>query len=425
MSGEKIGDYGEFDRILGDKVDLSRRQFMKAGALAMGALTLAACGVRHEEETSPSAQEGQTPTPPIILETPSGKPDPFFGESLKGGEIVSGRELAGLYKQKLEKDEVPHLDPTIVRSTYYHAMVYFELSSATARERANMVTVDGPDREACKEYMCSYYHAGNFILTITDAEYDRENIPWGWTKIMGATAHESFHNSVVGVTPSASEDFGPLGVVEVAKDMQGFRAAEEKSTGIALSLLKRDGGHYFWHPPEEFAAEYGRFRFVREFIGKGLRGTEIQDYSKRYEVWPEINRTINDLTHSQSDWPRFWGEAISFRNINKHHRNNQRHGFFESVGNRIVELNSMVSEEQLTREETAALGLVAFTDFTDSRLSNMQVLTKLVNLRISAELIVEEAERLSSKLDEVSVEIKSIATASADLSKPSKTPRVA
>ncbi|MEK7113112.1 MAG: hypothetical protein AAB875_07440 [Patescibacteria group bacterium] len=335
------------------------------------------------------------------------------GELLEGGEIVDNATLAQLYKEVIDSGRPVEADPTIIRSTVYNGMLFFGTSESLAAKRSQNITLSKENRGlgGCRGgAACVYDSSLGLGVELTPQSIFNENSELGWLALLQTLSHEAFHLSVKRVNDRPRvEDFGVLGKYRIFKDTRGFWRAEEYR-GELGDLMKRtipyeNGERYPVSFVEEFFAELGKSRYFKYLMSLGLGDLEIAQALKDATAFPFFRQGLIDVQDTQGagenlSWQDWWGGVLNFADIDKLHYKNDRVGLFESLGARIVYWNKNPDSHNLSRENLAGLGLVAFNDFIDYDLTNHEVIFSLVEDPIREEVIAANAELLRSKIPE-------------------------
>ena len=149
------------------------------------------------------------------------------------------------------------------------------------------------------------------------------------------------------------------------------------------TILHENGDKYPVSVVEEFFAELGKSRYFKYLMSLGLGDLEIAQSLKDATAFPFFRQGLIDVQDTQGtggnlSWQDWWGGVLNFANTYKLHYGNDRVGLFESLGARIVYLNENPDSQNLSREDLAGLGLLAFNDFIDYDLTNHEVIFSLV-----------------------------------------------
>lgn len=341
------------------------------------------------------------------------EPFALAGEKVQGGEIVEDSALAGLYKEALESGRTLEPDPTIIRSTIHNTMLFFGTPRQRAEVRSQNVSLSNGDErlEGCRGgAACVYDTSDGLGVEITPRLFYVEDVRWGWLALLQALAHEAYHLSVRRVDERPRiEDFGVLGKYNIFEDIRGFWRSEEYQGEIG-DLVNRvivhgSGGSSPTSMAEEFFAEVGKDRYFQHLSTLGLGDSEDIEGAKYSTPYPFFRQGIVDVQDTKGDgtnpsWQEWWGGALDFRLIDRLHYRSDRMPFFEGLGERIVEMNVNPKSKTLSRQDTAALGLVAYNDFFDYDLTNHELLSSLTENPIDPESIVANAQILLEKLPE-------------------------
>lgn len=376
-----------------------RRRFLKVALLGAGGLTLA------------------VPLGKFLIDiTHNGEGNEDFslaGELLEGGEIVDNASLAQLYKEVIDSGKPVEADPTIIRSTVYNGMLFFGTSESLAAKRSQNITLSKENRglEGCGGgAACVYDSSLGLGVELTPQSIFNGDSESGWLALLQVLSHEAFHLSVKRVNDRPRvEDFGVLGKYRISKDTRGFWRAEEYWGELGdlmeRTILNENGDRYPVSFVEEFFAELGNSRYFKYLMSLGLGDLEIAQALKDATVFPFFRQGLVDVQDTQGvegnlSWQDWWGGVLNFAKIDKLHYGNDRVGLFESLGARIVYLNKNPDSQNLSREDLAGLGLLAFNDFIDYDLTNHQVIVSLVEGPIREEVITAKAELLLSIIPE-------------------------
>lgn len=106
--------------------------------------------------------------------------------------------------------------------------------------------------------------------------------------------------------------------------------------------------------------------------------------------------------HSIS-WQEWWGEDLTPEATNKLHFENNRYGLFQRAGERIKFRNHHPESLPLSPENTAALGLVALTDFIVYPATGNEVFWSLVNEPLSEPTLLAKGMQLHLALQRTRV----------------------
>ena len=338
---------------------------------------------------------------------------PLVGERMQGGEIVDDSELTRLYKEALESGRPLEPDPTIIRSTIHNAMLFFGTGREVAERRSQNVTFSGGGQrlEGCGGgAACVYDTSGGLGVEITQHLLNNEDVQQGWLDLLQSLAHEAYHLSVRRVDDRPGvEDFGVLGKFNLHKEIRGFWRFEEYQGEVGDLVNRRiingNGSPTPTSIAEEFFAEVGKARYFKHLSALGLGDSEFIESTGYTTPYPFFRQGIVDVQDTQGvgtsmSWQEWWGGALDIERVDRLHFQSNRMQLFEGLGERILFLNPSPENEPLSKEDTAALGLVAYNDFIDYDLTNHKVISSLIDSPISPETIVADARTLLANIPE-------------------------
>jgi hypothetical protein len=382
------------------KVDAAgRRRFIKASAVGVG--VLAAFPVIKYIRDATYNGEGD-------------EDFPLAGERVVGGEIVEDSDLAYLYKEALDSGRPLEPDPTIIRSTLHNAMHFFGTRRHLAERRCQNVTLSNGHEGlmGCGGgAACVYDTTDGLGVEITPSLFVSGDVQFGWLDLLQALSHEAYHLSVKAVDDRPRvEDFGVLGKYNLIEDIRGFWRSEDyqgQVGDLANRLVATGGGRpILTSMAEEFFAEVGRERYLKHLMPLGLDESDSMSgvgYPTPYTFFRQGVIDVQDVqgVGGNLSWQDWWGGALDPEKVDRLHYHSDRTGLFEGLGERILYLNRNPRSVSLSRENTTALGLIAFNDFIDYDLSHHEILFSLTERPIDAEAVIAYANTLAGRISEV------------------------
>ena len=336
----------------------------------------------------------------------------LVGEKLQGGEIIDEKEVVQRYLQAIEDDRPLTPDPTIIRSTLYHAMRFFGTDVRLAKRRSENVSISNNEIGGCLG-ACTYDSASGLGVELNKEVFVRSRGKLGWILSLLALSHEAYHISVKKVSDwPETEDYGVLGSYTYSREKRGFFRGEEQYQGEFTDLINAPFPVLVGEEitrislPEEFFTEFAKLRYYRHLLfglpsglGQNSEAVMYQDYSP----FPNFIQSLVNIQDTQRypdrlSWQDWWGGALSAKTIDKLHFESDRFSLYRGIGERILFWNEN-ENSQLSETDTAALGVVAFADFVEYDLAKHEVLNSLISEPITAELIASKAKLLAGLKD--------------------------
>lgn len=317
---------------------------------------------------------------------------------LSGGAILPSQEATHRYlKRKIDSGEALSIDLTLLRSGLYYSLIMSGLEPQLANERARYIYKASPSASDCSENSdgCVISPLGNLYAEITNFMLNSTgNLLSDWLRLYSVVClHEGWHLSVVDViSPTAIEDYGPLGKSISTRNKVGFMSYREGYTNRLLGEMLRSGTTF---QLEEFGAELSRLR-----RGKILVETMFNKYSQAKDVllsestYPSLRLPLQQtLDTTNSPLPL---DLFEEAHINSFHKISDRAGFYLKIGNRLVKHNSHVGS--LTAGELRAIGAIGFTDyiFRDREMS-FPAIAAFQNDPVTINSILTLAEKVANK----------------------------
>ncbi len=345
---------------------------------------------------------------------------PFSGEALPGGDILEDKSQLAQYYANIVENEITIPNATLIRSIVYHVCLDHGLSTDLARERAGSIYLTKPDEGAKNQCQagCIYNAKEQGFVISLGMEYLfsgalnlRPDKKTAILDVYARVAHEAAHGAIFGFDFNPSiEDYGSIGTSETIGYRQGFhnRAIDSERLEKLLQysyLAKRydqTDEELKISPPEEFFAEWSVIEFGRSLLSPGLAQSEsAQMYYTYFPIaYPFFAQALTDIedaldTPDRISWQTWWEGELSFDKVKKWHAQNDRYQFFTTVGRLMTRKN--LYNPQLTPEETAAYGLLAFHAWLhagDARLYDdpRPVFTYLLSYPITPEILQRQTD---------------------------------
>lgn len=237
-----------------------------------------------------------------------------------------------------------------------------------------------------------------------------ENKPEKWIELLLILSRGAYQLAVESVDDRETvESYGVLGECKIIKDKRGFHRNENYQGDVANLLfrpyLEEDKIQYWVEAPEQFFADLGQIRYFKHLLSLGLDKNEIVKTYQNFAFFPFMQQGLIDIQNTEGvggaePWQEWWGEALKFDRIDELHRESDRFELFYGIGERIVEKNNNRYSVELSAENTAALGMVAFSDFVDYQLTNHRILASLERKALSPASIVQDAVWLYFRMHE-------------------------
>lgn len=378
---------------------VSRRQFLKWMGTALGVGV--GIGVGASALESHLREENYTG---------EGNEDvPLAGEILKGGEIVSDEELSYLYLQAIREKRPIEPDSTIIKSTVHNAMVFFGMDEGTAARRCENISISTGEDKRCErgDLACVYDSSLGLGLELTQRPFSREQ-NWGepWVNLSLILSRSAYTMSVDMIDDrELREDYGVLGEYLITYDKRGFTAKETYRGGVG-DLLRRTiildsqtNETASMDQTEQFFSDLGQIRYFKRLLSLGLDRNENAVKYEDFAFYPFMGQGLVNIQDEEGiggaeSWQDWWGEALKFDRVDKLHRESDRFGLFSGIGERIVERNINQGSIELSTENTAALGVVALSDFIDYHLSSYRIVGSLEAELLSPASIIRHADWL-------------------------------
>ena len=333
------------------------------------------------------------------------KPDNLPSETIEDGRIISEKELVRRYRELIDNNIPVYPDPTIIRSTVFHAMESFGMGKNIPYRRSGLVTISDRDNGRCRlSPACVYSIKGDLNMELVRQSLDQYSDDYGrrlgWLVLLNLLAHESYHMSVDFVDDRKStEDYGVLGKIFVNGGRKGFTGAKDTWDGLAGTMINDliadlPGRSIYHGIAEEFCSELGRLRYLNHMVRLGLiteASWKILSLSEYSELQPGLtNGEINNI----NPWHKRWGDVLSFQSIDRYHRLGDRIGFYEQIGQHIVQTNPNSSQADLSVQDIRGLGALAFKCFALTGIpGENRTLDILFSERLTKELIYSLAEK--------------------------------
>ena len=381
-----------------EPVKLGRRDFLMTAGIAGGAVVGGLVGLRLGR---------------IIVDAydaEGDEPYDLYGEELEDGRIIGEDALVKKYLEGIEDGKPLEPDPTVIRSTLYHAMRFFGTDRTNALRRSGNVSISQSPEGACASYACNYDSSKGLGVEIGSVAFDADYGQIAWIHLAQRLAHEAYHVSVGRVREIYSvEDYGVLGKYRISGEVIGF-GRDEEYKGEVGDLMKRpmrlnsDSQEAVEiSVPEEFFAESGSNRYYGHLLSLGLNESYLASLWKDYFIFPFMRQgfiNIQDTTgiEGRASWQEWWGGDLSFDKVDRLHLASDRFGFYKSLGQRILSING--KSQPLSEEDTAGLGIVAFADFVDISLSGYEILTSLAHEPITQKAIAGKGKYLVERIAE-------------------------
>lgn len=191
------------------------------------------------------------------------------GELLTGGNIMDEHDLGHLYHDVSPEELVDRIDPTVVKSTLYYAMLHFGVLPQTALKRAENVYISDNGECGPLSGACVFIHP-TFPVVLERGHVT--GIPR--SGLLRVLAHEAYHQSALEVIEErAVEDHGVLGVYINEHPSLGF-SGDNRFDGLVKELIIREhtkkGEKKTFSAPEEFFAEFGSLRYSESLLNQAL-----------------------------------------------------------------------------------------------------------------------------------------------------------
>lgn len=366
-----------------DSVDLGRRRLL---ALAAAGTVAATSGVLFLASRSRGGGEA-------FHFQSTHDTQPSKGEFLPGGELISEKELISFYNKAIKERAAVEANPTIIKSTLYHALKSFGMSDELARIRADRVVIADKVEQACVSgsSSCVYDKDKGLIIELGPNFFVSADSSAPWEKALSELSHEAFHLNVDLVDDTSSvESYGILGSAYIASGRRGF-SSTERYDGILGGLIKFRNNHSII---EEFSAELGRRRNIARLVSNGLN--PIKDMSG-YHLFTQGLMNFEDTKGDgkSASWQAFLGN-LSFSEASRLHRENNREEFFRRFGQAVVRNNPQA--KVLDAELTKAAGVVAFTDFANHPVTGYNILFSLSQKPLNETVILQSGTDLSRRI---------------------------
>lgn len=345
------------------------------------------------------------------LDAEGDEPYDLYGEELEGGRIIGEDAMVKKYLEGIEDNKPLEPDATLIRSTLYHPMRFFGTDRTAALRRSGNVSISNLPEGACSAtYACNYDSSKGLGVEIGTLAFDADYGQIAWIHLAQRLAHEAYHVSVGRVREVYSvEDYGALGEYRISGEVRGFRRDEEYK-GEVGDLTKRpmrlnsdSQKAVEISVPEEFFAELGSNRYYGHLLSLGLNESYLASLWKDYFIFPFMQQgfvNISDTTgvEGRASWQEWWGGDLSFDTVDRLHLASDRFGFYKSLGQRILSVNA--NSQPLSENDSAGLGIVAFSDFVDYSLSSYEILNSLVHEPITQKVIVRKGKFLVERIAE-------------------------
>ena len=330
------------------------------------------------------------------------------GELIKTEKLVEDEELVKLYIEKIQNNMPAEPDPTIVKSTAYNAMGYFGLDEAIRRRRIERISYDSPADQLCRGGICTYWANGDIAMVIKQLALEvNNNNALNWVAFLNFIAHDSYHLAVDSQDNREQvEEYGVLGKIKVGWGKRGFFANLEDYRGIIgeitnVKIKGNDGKSVLRiNLLEEFFAEWARYRYVNHLKQFGLDKLNMQVRPELISGYPIFTQGVVDIdSKTLGSWQDYWGGSLNPVRVDNLHRQNKRRELLQGIGDRITALNRNSSSELLSEGNTAALGLIAFADFSDYKLSGHGILRGLLTSALNPDIIYDFGKMIADKKD--------------------------
>lgn len=324
--------------------------------------------------------------------------DEIRGPILKPEKPLDITTLADTFVQNHLSNRPVNPNPTIIRSTLYHGLRFFGADHQKAALHTRIISDSG---EQCPGALC-VYDLKMGLATQVNAELI--NRAPNWIAFAQALCHESYHLDVkVADNAYTEENFGILGRVKIEGKRRGFSSTNfmqspaDKLVAKEVTLIV-EGQKSRINQLEELSAEYGRIRFFRELISKS--GWAVPESEQSRTGYPDLLQAAVDMDNTEringtQSWREFFYDSIDPQTIDRYHRSNNRYGFLLQLGEAVRRRNGQYT--YISKQDTAALGLVAFADFADIAISNRNLIGRLIQYRITPELIAHTANIIIAK----------------------------
>ncbi len=307
------------------------------------------------------------------------------------GEIIDEEELVKRYYEVLSKEGSAEADPTLISSTLYHAMRFFGLEEGKARRRAqNLYLANETEME---ESVCqgglSCIEDTLKGLGVQFSEKAFINNLWDSVFI---PSHEAYHLSVDRVLYGYyEEDYGFLGRFSGNGSRLGFASRESEAQEPDLDLISFDfkdpetGRKAALLLAEEFLAESGKQRYFKRLTDRGLKEIPEADeyaFSASYSIFYQGLVDVLDTKgrEGHESWQKFWQYQLDPSVTDKLHLYGERKKFYKNLGDVILHKNKNSRKFNLSENDIAGIGVVAFADFAIYKATKHEILQTLISL---------------------------------------------
>lgn len=346
------------------------------------------------KDTAPSQSTGRIPT--RLKGLLAGE---INGNLFPETRIYGLEELADIYIHLINKNVPYYVDKSLVSSMVYHGVDFFTSDKKIAKDATKLIS--STDNTSCGGELCTYDTTNGVAMEIaTSQQVVLNSERQKWISSINALAHESYHMSVRTVeAENAVEDYGVLGTHNLSGRNRGFwhESDDPNDTNDTISQLlttsaRFTNGHLArLNTLEELFSEWGKTRLIKR-LTELKRLNEIPEIHHHYSGFPMFNQTIVNL--GDSKWQTFFNGALSASVVDNMHLAGDRYGLLFSIGDAIKRVNPTASN--LSRPDTAALGLVSFADFAQYNLSNHRILFSLSRNPVIPNVILEKAREVIS-----------------------------
>ncbi len=338
-------------------------------------------------------------------------PITLSGKELNGGEIIPENQLIEKYRQILDNNSPIEVNPTIIRSTLYHAFRFYGMDDNFARRHAQIISITEDSESFCPGTSCSLNsNKGLGIELSTNLFKNHSPDPINWIILLHDLTHEAYHNSINRVRQENNfEDYGPLGSYYGFVEKRGFVRFNEKYDG-QTDLIRRQyrltsKSQYLGTIAEEFMAENGWQRYYKHLLSNGLNQSARALTFDGMTVFEFLDQgLVNTLDEQGSgghiSWQKWWGDSMNPDQTGKLHRQNDRSEFCHGLGQAVLNNNPLQSTFTLPDEDVRAIGVIAFADYADFNLTNYQILTSFINGTVDKQKIQDRASFLKGKIIE-------------------------
>lgn len=317
--------------------------------------------------------------------------------------VVGESYLRRVYIEALKKNRVYKVEKTLVDSTVYHGVDFFTSDKNLALQAAQSISI--VEKTSCGGALCTFDTPQGVAMEMeTKQDFSLKTEREKWISSISSLAHESYHGSVRKVEgTNFSEDYGILGVLNITGGKRGFWHGRGSGGLFAQQLLTTslqlpDGSVIFPNTCEEFFAELGRARFYKKLLAPNML-RDFPESKVSYTAYPRFLQAVVNLEDetsnvSQPGLQQFLNGALNPGVVDRMHLEGDRYGLFLGVGEAIKRNNRFVIE--LSRPNTAALGLVALADFVEFDISNNRIISSLAKNPVTPEVILQKAREVTA-----------------------------